>query len=734
MLDQFLRSSEPQAPATLIRRSVSLAGACWALLALSHPALAATLHLQPGQSFEAAVESLRPGDLLVVHAGEYLDSGRISITVKGTADQPVVIRAAEGEAKPHIRRAATSAVQNTINIEGATYLTIAGLEISGNGGDGINLNSNPAYITLEDLEIHDVDVGINFRSSMNDIVVRRNEIHRTGAPGSGTGEGMYVGCNYAECVVRNSLIENNWIHDTRQSTQGDGIEIKLGSYGNVIRDNVIHDTGYPCILTYGTNGNPVNVVEGNVMWNCGDSGIQTAADAVIRNNIIFGGSSNGFNSQSHQGAVPANLRFVHNTIVGGQPCVRLSGWTNRPGLVFANNAVYCDGGGFSVGDLTGVVVTGNVISPSTTAFPSAGFRIGGTAAADLASPAERNVYPTETSRVIDAGSGEQMTDRDFNGRERFGAPDAGAYERSSATNPGWRVSPGFKAAAGPSPEVSITANSTSIAAGSIVELTWSSAGATSCLASGNWSGEKPLAGSESVGPLGGSGSFVLRCVSSAGVETEVSVTVTVAGGSASPSLTLSATPNPTPQQGFVAVEWLSANATSCTAVEGPWTGVKALQGSEPVGPMSAPVTLAMTCVGPGGSTTRSVAISLVPVPVVQISASPTSVASGRPSTLTWAVDGASTCIASGAWAGPRPTSGWEQTAKLSVESIFELECIGGGGSARNAVQVTIASAIATPSRRDGSTSGAGSLDSLLALLLMSPIAMHRARLVATLLA
>ena len=154
------------------------------------------LDLRPGGSFETMVESLKAGDTLIVHAGTYTDSGRISISARGTATTPIVIRGATGEARPVITRPSSATLQNTINIEGAAYLTIKGLEIVGNGGDGINLNSFPTFITLENLRIHDVDVGINFRSSMNNIVARRNEIYRTGAR-NGTGEGMYIGCNYA---------------------------------------------------------------------------------------------------------------------------------------------------------------------------------------------------------------------------------------------------------------------------------------------------------------------------------------------------------------------------------------------------------------------------------------------------------------------------------------------------------------------------------------------------------
>jgi hypothetical protein len=58
----------------------------------------------------------------------------------------------------------------------------------------------------------------------------------------------------------------------------DGIEVKVGSYGNVIRDNVIHDTTigtrYPCIFVYG-GGPGLNIVEGNAVWSCGEGSMQS---------------------------------------------------------------------------------------------------------------------------------------------------------------------------------------------------------------------------------------------------------------------------------------------------------------------------------------------------------------------------------------------------------------------------------------------------------------------------
>jgi len=412
------------------------------LIAWPHKVLAETCEIRAGQSFKLALEKLRPGDTLIVHQGTYSESGRVSITVRGTASAPVMITGAEGEATPLITRPASAEEQSTIHIEGATHLTIKGLEITGNGGDGVRLLKAPSFITLEDLTIHNIDVGINFRSSMHHITVRRNHIYQTGALG-GTGEAMYVGCNYAECAVSNSIIEGNWIHDTLQASQGDGIEIKRGSHSNVIRDNTLYNTNYPCIVLYGTEGNERNLVEKNVMWDCGEAGIQAAADAVIQNNIIFGGPGVGFLSQDHQEVTPNNLEFVHNTVVGGSPCIRLSDWNHKLGLIFANNAVYCESP-LRIFGLEGVSFSGNVVYPTPSGLPAEGYVVGHSPLLDFADAWDRNVYPSENSALIGAGDTLYVTERDFNGVARREVPDAGAYTWIGRNNTGWKIGPGFK--------------------------------------------------------------------------------------------------------------------------------------------------------------------------------------------------------------------------------------------------------------------------------------------------
>jgi hypothetical protein len=147
---------------------------------------------------------------------------------------------------------------------------------------------------------------------------------------------------------------------------------------------------------------------------------------------------------------PANLQFVQNTIIGGSPCLRLSSWNSKPGLVLANNAIYC-GSGYAIGGLAGVMVAGNVILPSTSQLPASGYVVGRSAALDFVDAAGRNAYPTSDSRIIDAGATAHATEFDFNWTPRLGAPDAGAYTWTGPTNPGWLPVPGFKPLRGADP-------------------------------------------------------------------------------------------------------------------------------------------------------------------------------------------------------------------------------------------------------------------------------------------
>ncbi len=412
-----------------------------ALLSLTGPAGAAIVEMGPTDDLRAAVNALGPGDELVLRGGTYNLTSRFSIGAQGTAAAPIVIRSKDGETAVITR---PDAGQNTINVENARHLVLRALEVRG-GSHGIRI-MNSSFVTIEGCEVHQTgDVGISANIGGNTyegLVFRGNHIHHTG----GTGEGMYLGCNDAACVMFDSVIEANWIHDTLGTSQGDGIEIKHGSYGNVVRDNVIHDTNYPCILVYGTAGQARNVLERNVMWGCGDHGIQAAADAVIRNNIVLGAGANGIHNQIHQGATPGNLEIVHNTVVVRNDALRTNDVAQA--VVIANNALYSqNASALRVGGNTALVVsTGNVGRGAVQGV--GGFDASGDVATDFVNATfgstNLDVFPALGSKLIGAGDTARVVADDFDGTLRNGAAHVGAYHYVAGGTPAWPIGPGFK--------------------------------------------------------------------------------------------------------------------------------------------------------------------------------------------------------------------------------------------------------------------------------------------------
>lgn len=413
------------------------------------PASAAIVEVGPGQDVEAAINDAQPGDEIVLLDGEYTLMDRFGIDIMGTEAQPIIIRAADG-AQPHLHR--PNANQNIIDIDGAAWVEIRGIEFSG-GSAGVRI-SGADHLTIADCEIHDTgdvalranDGGVLYES----LHIVHNHIHHT----NDTGEGMYLGCNNNGCQVANSIIERNYVHHTNQPSvvQGDGIELKEGSYGNIIRDNVIHDTNYPCILTYSAvNNGAANVIERNVMWNCGDHAIQSAADATIRNNVILSAVQDGIAMQQHQSGNPQNLVVVHNTIL--QSTNDGISLRNAVGAVtIANNAIYAQNGSaifIGSGDTSMLTLAGNVGQGGVSGGGGGGGYADGNLMADFvdghfggAPPID--VFPAVGGALVGAGDPAHVIDDDFNTLARDGEADVGAYRFDPEGNPGWTIAEEFK--------------------------------------------------------------------------------------------------------------------------------------------------------------------------------------------------------------------------------------------------------------------------------------------------
>ena len=424
----------------------------------------------------AAGDLLQPGDEVVLQSGVYSDSRRINLFHRGTAANPIVIRAAEG-ANPIFERPfdATKSTNHVLNLEGSQYLTLRGLEVRG-GAWGIRMGSthrtpNPGfvpntlpdagplpkamvkYITLENNYVH--HTGANAITANMDgddyegIIIRNNEISNTGI----FGEGLYLGCNNNNCQFHDGLIEGNYIHHLNGPLvdQGDGIEIKHGSYANVVRHNVIHDTRFPGILAYGTAGNGArNLFEGNIVWGSENQTMQIAADAIISNNILLNSGGQTLLIQNHQGATPGNLDIVNNTIISNnQVGIRVASNVTAP-ILIANNAIYSKvNWAANLPGLNNITLAGNVGSSfANPAVPTTAFDLSGNLALDFegldwAGPG-RDAFPTTASKLLGAADASHLPEVDFNGTPRSGSLDAGAYRFDSNGNLGWSVLEGFK--------------------------------------------------------------------------------------------------------------------------------------------------------------------------------------------------------------------------------------------------------------------------------------------------
>jgi hypothetical protein len=164
-----------------------------------------------------------------------------------------------------------------------------------------------------------------------------------------------------------------------------------------------------------------------------------------------------------------------------------------------------------------------------------------------------------------------------------------------------------------------------------------------------------------------------------------------------PSVNLTVSPATVAAGSAATLTWSTSAANTCTA-SGAWSGTKPVSGSQTTGPLNSSSVFILTCSGRWGTgdDTATAAVTPAdttppppPAPTVSLSASPTSVASGGTSTLSWSSTNATGCTASGAWSGAKAVSGSEQTAALSATSTFTLSCTGAGGTASQSKTVTV---------------------------------------------
>lgn len=412
-------------------------------------ACAGVIEIGPADNFGTVAAGLQAGDTLILDGGTYTLNGLVSLSLAGTSQLPIIIRAKQGQ-QPVLNQ--TSVSHNVVQISSTTFLTLDGLEITGQN-EGIRVVSG-SDITIRNCHIHDTgDRAMSFVASGVDyahITLVHNEIDHAGTAG-GNSEGISMGCSSDDCRVHDSLIANNYIHDLNGAVLPIGIFVRYGSYANIIRDNVIHAIATEAIAVIAAAGHGAgNLIERNFIFDSLDASIQVAADAIVRNNIVL--SNAGFSAVFAgplSGATPANITIVNNTVLSSNgPGIRVNGATGAVSI--ANNAIYAPASNAIQATTSGagsVTAIANAGQGGMSGIGS-GFAATGNLATDFFAASQsgappQNLVPKGSVLPATANLAALAAD-DFMASSRGGQADIGAYRANANGNPGWPLQAGFK--------------------------------------------------------------------------------------------------------------------------------------------------------------------------------------------------------------------------------------------------------------------------------------------------
>jgi len=245
------------------------------------------------------------------------------------------------------------------------------------------------------------------------------------------------------------------------------------------------------------------------------------------------------------------------------------------------------------------------------------------------------------------------------------------------------------------PELNFSSDRYFIGYDESVTLQWSSTNADACIASGDWSGSKPLLGSQGSGNLQNDRHYVLTCSNSSGGSIARIIDIVVAPRPVDPpELTFTADDYDIDYGTSTTLRWTSNYTTSCNAL-GTFGWSKPTTGTYDTGALFSSRTYTLRCYGDGGTrVTQNITINVGPnpnpVPTLNFSAQNDPIAYNTSTTLNWTTTNADTCSGSGAWgSSSRPTSGSYNTGNLTGDASYSLSCDGPGGNVSQTITVTV---------------------------------------------
>jgi poly(beta-D-mannuronate) lyase len=372
------------------------------------PACKNTVQVANAGALAGALSGAKAGDCLVLADGSY---GAFSTSAKGTAQAPIVIRAANK---------LKASVTGVVKLDNASYVVLEGLTFPGGAGTSIGGNADHVRVTRSRYNsgsahfegtAHDNRVDhCEFGPKANDgnlvqptgmstnTRIDHNYLHDVSASGANGRETVRLGCCGATFDYHDTgnIVEHNLF----VNCSGEAEMISIKSSANIVRYNTVRTSAGNISLRAGRH----NTIYGNYVFGTGNQGgiRMYEDDHKIFNNYIATGSALIANRADAIHAAVKNALIVNNTFLGS---VALTG----SGNTFANNI--------------------------TSAAPSIGGATGGNNlladAAGLTKMGELMVIAAG-SKAIDASMGNfPFVMDDVNGQPR-NKPDIGADELSTA--------------------------------------------------------------------------------------------------------------------------------------------------------------------------------------------------------------------------------------------------------------------------------------------------------------
>ncbi|WP_112275731.1 polysaccharide lyase 6 family protein [Lentzea terrae] len=429
-------------------RSLAAVGAAALLSSFVHvPAYAAVVGVSSASSLQAAIDTARPGQRIVLANGlrltQPVEVTRSGITIAAQTVGGTVFTSGGFR---------LGKVQN-VTIEGFVFDGTSTLDVpveaqatritrntySGNK-DGASLSVSADDVQVDHNTFQNrTNEGVYLQiTGPGDEIAKRTRVHHNyfynhQFSGSNGGESIRLGYSHKQSKSAYATIEHNLF----EKADGDAEAISVKASDNTVRYNTIRNSKGYIVLRHGHR----TTVEGNLLFN---SGIRFHGnDHKIYNNyventrdraMVFGSgkeADSGPTSKLHDR--PDRVTVAFNTLIGTGEVVDSDGGDFKPkDCVLANNIIRGSSGGVVyMHSGSTVKYEGNLIwGGSGGSMPSSGYK---SADPKLVRDSNGLLRLASSSPAIEASVGTySYVTRDFDPQSRSGKPDVGADEYSTS--------------------------------------------------------------------------------------------------------------------------------------------------------------------------------------------------------------------------------------------------------------------------------------------------------------